>query len=370
MVVLDELQWMANYRSLLVSDLKMVWDQYWARIPGVKLVLCGSIASFMVKSVVRSTALYGRTDRVIHLREFTLAESAQMLPAYGLEELLDAYMILGGVPKYQELARDYTSLYLAVEDMAFRENGFFVDEWERIFVSHFGRNEDYARIVRALAEHPYGLLRQTLAKTAVVDLGGGLTRQLYDLESAGFIASVRPIGSSPNTKRVRYYLSDPYLRFYHALMLPEMPAIRTGRSAPRFASLTQRPAFHSWRGRAFELVCARHAARIARELGFGGIEYSSGPFFLAPKKGRKGVQIDLVFNRADNVLTLCEMKCSRTPIGEAVIEESERKAAVLREAFPRKSIQCVLIHHGSLSRNVSRSPYLFRCLDASVLVEP
>ena len=131
-VVLDEFQWMANYRSAIVSDLKMVWEQYLARIPGVSLILCGSIASFMLKKVVKGSALYGRTDRVIHLREFSLAESGEMRPEYGSEELLDAYMILGGIPKYLELLADYPSIYLAIEDLAFRENGFLVDEFERI----------------------------------------------------------------------------------------------------------------------------------------------------------------------------------------------------------------------------------------------
>ncbi|MCK4305940.1 MAG: AAA family ATPase, partial [Candidatus Eisenbacteria sp.] len=162
-VVLDEFQWMANYRSAIVSDLKMVWDQYLSQIPGVSLILCGSIASFILNKVVKGSALYGRTDRVIHLREFSLAESAQMLPQYGTDELLDAYMILGGVPKYQELSRDYPSLYLAIEDLAFRENGFLVDEFDRIFVSHFGRNDSYSRIIATLAEHPYGMFRKALS---------------------------------------------------------------------------------------------------------------------------------------------------------------------------------------------------------------
>lgn len=97
-VVLDEFQWMANYWSAAVSDLKMVWEQYLSRIPGVSLIMCGSIASFMLKKVVKGSALYGRTDRVIHLREFCLAETREMLPDYGTDELLDAYMMLGGIP--------------------------------------------------------------------------------------------------------------------------------------------------------------------------------------------------------------------------------------------------------------------------------
>ncbi len=366
-VVLDEFQWMANYRAAIVSDLKMVWEQYLARIPGVSLILCGSIASFMLKKVVRGSALYGRTDRVIHLREFSLAESAEMRPEYGREELLDAYMMLGGIPKYLELLADYPSLYLAIEDLGFRENGFLVDEFERIFVSHFGRNEDYVRIIGALAKHPYGISRKTLSAAARVDLGGGLSRNLQDLESAGFIRSIRPIARPANTRRVKYVLSDAYLRFYYAMVRSDLRTIRSGQSTVRFGALTQRAAFHGWRGRAFELTCARHAPLIAHELGFHGIEYSFGPYFRAANATVKGAQVDLVFDRADNVLTLCEMKCSRRPIGQNVIREIEQKADLLRDAFPTKTIQNVLVYHGSITGSVAKSPYIYRALSSDVL---
>jgi AAA+ ATPase superfamily predicted ATPase len=367
-IVLDEFQWMANYRGAIVSDLKMVWEQYLAQIPGVSLIMCGSIASFMLRKVVKGSALYGRTDRVIHLREFSLSETAQMLPHYGTDELLDAYMILGGIPKYQELLASYPSLYLAIEELGFRENGFLVDEFDRIFVSHFGRNEAYARIVGALAKHPYGLFRKALAKTASVDLGGGLTRNLDDLESAGFIRAIRPIAKPSNTKLIKYILSDAYLRFYYALMRPELSVIKSGHSTLRFASLVQKPTFHSWRGRAFEMTCMRHAPLIAQALGFHGIEYEFGPFFRASSSDTRGVQVDLVFNRADNVLTLCEMKCARRPIGKAAIDEIEARAFLLRDAFPRKTIQNVLLYHGAITSAVSHSPYLYRALDSGIFL--
>jgi len=367
-IVLDEFQWMANYRSPIISDLKMVWEQYLSHIRGVSLIMCGSIASFMLKNVVRGSGLYGRTDRVIHLREFSLSESTQMLPDYGIEELLDAYMILGGIPKYQELLHGYPSLYLAIEDIAFRENGFLVDEFDRIFVSHFGRNEDYARIIGVLAAHPYGLCRKALSEAANIDLGGGMTRNLADLESAGFIRCIRPIGRPVNTRLIKYTLSDAYLRFYYSLMRPEMTAIRSGISTLRFASLVQKSAFHGWRGRAFEVTCTHHAPMIAKALGFHGIEYSFGPYFRSATRDTKGLQVDLVFDRADNVLTLCEMKCSRNPIGKTVVDEMEKKAALLREAFPNKTVQNVLVYHGSITRSVSQSPYIYRALDSSILV--
>ena len=362
-VVLDEFQWMANYRTAIVADLKMVWEQYLGRIPGVSLILCGSIASFMITRVVQSSALYGRTDLTIHLRGFQLAESALMLPELGLDELLEAQMLLGGVPKYLELLRGHPSVVRALDELAFSQDGYFVHEYDRIFVSHFGRNPDYARIVDALARHSYGLRRAQLAEVADVEKGGRLSEHLKDLEAAGFISTIRPVGKGPTSRLTKHLLSDAFLRFHAAFIRPRRDAIDAG--LPHLFSQTlQTGLYHDWRGRAFEYVCFEHRARIAELLGFAGIEYAVGPYFRSQRRQRPGVQIDLLFDRADRVLTLCEMKCTWSPVESTVEAEVERKVQWLAEAYPRHTIQRVLIVHGDVTRAVARSTYFYRIIHA------
>jgi uncharacterized protein len=123
-LVLDEFQWMAHYRRDLVSDLKMIWEQSLSKIPGAKLILCGSVASFMTTRVVRSSALYGRVDLELHLKGFHLGEARALLQGKGLGEVIEASLYFDGVPKYLDLVRPYTSVLLGVEEMAFRENGY------------------------------------------------------------------------------------------------------------------------------------------------------------------------------------------------------------------------------------------------------
>ncbi len=123
-IVLDEFQWMANYRSEIVSDLKMMWELHISRLNGTTLILCGSIASFMITKVIKSSALYGRTDLVIHLRGFLLPETNEMLESQGQSETIEAQMMVGGVPKYLELIRDSASVYSAMEELAFTETGY------------------------------------------------------------------------------------------------------------------------------------------------------------------------------------------------------------------------------------------------------
>ena len=275
-VVLDEFQWMANYRSEIVADLKMIWELYISRLDGTTLILCGSIASFMISRVIKSSALYGRTDLVIHLKGFLLPETNKMLKNQGSLETIEAQMMLGGIPKYIELIRDKTSVYNGMEDLAFTETGYLTDEYKRIFTSHFGRNPEYEKIIGVLAKHPYGVFRKQVSKEALIELGGGLTNHLKNLESAGFISSSTPFHKSHNSRLLKYCLSDAYLRFYFSFIEPNLKKIKSGIQTNIFSQITQKGEFKAWMGRAFEYLCMDHASKISEILGFHGIEFSFG----------------------------------------------------------------------------------------------
>jgi uncharacterized protein len=368
-IVIDELQWMANYRGEMVRALKMVWDNYLSKAPGRTLILCGSIASFMTTKVIRSSAFYGRTDLIIHLQGFQLHETRRMLPQRGLTEVLDAQSFTGGVPKYLELLQGESSVLQAIGRQAFKAEGYFVDEYERLFTSHFGRNPEFERLVRALAAAPYGLSRRELALKADVPEGGWLTQLLYDLEAAGFIHSHHPFDKPAESRLIRYLLSDPWLSFYFAFLRPKLKAIKAQRDQDIFGMIRQSAAWRSWLGRAFELICMRHAERIAELLGFSGVQYDVGPWFRAPRKGLDGVQIDLAFGRADHVITLCEMKRQTAPLGKGIIAEMERKVVVLQTEFPRSTIQRVLVTDGPVSKDLKASGYFYRIITSEDLAK-
>jgi AAA+ ATPase superfamily predicted ATPase len=368
-IVLDEFQWLANYRQELVSTLKMVWENYLSRAPGRTLILCGSIASFMTTKVVKSSAFYGRTDLVVHLQGFHLGETQRLLKRRGFQEVMDAQCFTGGVPKYLELLAAAPSVALGMEQLAFRPDGYFVEEYERIFVSHFGKNAEYQRLVRALAASPYGLNRRDLAAEADIQEGGMLSQRLYDLEAAGFIASHSPFDKGGHSRLIRYYLSDPWMSFYHGFMRSRLKQIREGGKRDLFVSLRQSGAFRAWMGRAFELVCLRHQAQLARLIGFDAIDYEAGPWFRSPRKGLQGAQIDLAFDRADGVITLCEMKRQTAPLGRSAIAEVERKADALRTEYPRRTVQPVLVVDGPVSREITQAGYFFRIIQAESILE-
>jgi AAA+ ATPase superfamily predicted ATPase len=143
-IVLDEFQWMANHRRSLVSVLKSIWDNVLSLLPAQKLILCGSIASFMVENVIKSSALYGRVLMELEVRPFKLFDTKQMLAGLGVDEILQAQMLTGGIPQYLHLLSTAPSIQLGMQALAFQQDGYFVRDYDRIFTSHFGSNPDFA----------------------------------------------------------------------------------------------------------------------------------------------------------------------------------------------------------------------------------
>jgi AAA+ ATPase superfamily predicted ATPase len=363
-IVFDEFQWMANYRHELVSELKYVWDRFLSKLPGQKLILCGSIASFMVEKVVKSSALYGRIETELEIPAFKLPETQQMLPGKGFDEVLQAHMFTGGVPKYLELLRDYPSVHLAVQNLAFKPDGYFTSEYQRIFVSHFGRNPAFEAIIRALAARPLGLMREDLAHTAKIALGGRLSEHLRDLESAGFLSADTPFHRGLESRQIKYFLCDAYLRFYFAFIHPNLKKIRAGQGANILAGISGSGAWHAWIGRSFEYLCLQHSLEISRIVGFSAVNFTMGPYFSPARRGAPGAQVDLVFDRADNVLTVCEMKYSANAVGVEAVASMKRKVELLQPVAKGKTVQPVLIVRDRPSQDLIDQGYFYKVIEA------
>jgi AAA+ ATPase superfamily predicted ATPase len=367
-ILFDEFQWTANYRSDLVTSLKMMWDQYLERAGKVTLILCGSIASFLQKKVVQSKAFYGRTNLCIHLEPFQLRDTAKILSGRGWDEVLLAQLLVGGIPLYLKLLQAEDSILAGMGRLAFTETGYFAGEYERIFVSHFGSTGKYPEVLTAIAEKPFGLSRLEIVERTGAAAGGEFTRVLDNLESAGFVGSYVPFDKPDNSRLIRYFISDPFLRFHLAFLVP-----KRSRRAPANRGFLEHvvpsPQFRSWLGRGFELLCLDHSAVIAEILGFAGVEYRTGPYFRHGKGGMlAGVQIDLLFDRADRVVTLCELKYRDARVGIEVTREVAQKIARVPQ-LAGKTVQKVLITRSEPTRELVRSGFFSRIIPARELLQ-
>ena len=316
---IDEIQWMASGRSSFVSLLKYYWDNFWKK-SNVLLILCGSIASFMVEKVIHSRALYGRIDLEILLKGLRPLEAkAFFSEKKSTEEILKYYLILGTIPKYMEYINQNRSFNWNMNRLFFSPHGAMTNEIQKIFYSQFKESTLYFDIVKLLKTGNLSLLE--ISKQLKVKSGGGLKRYLINLENAEIIKSYIPFDKKANSKLCKYGLADEYLNFYYKYIEPNNRIIKESSSNKLFETLTGK-SFDIWMGFAFEKFCLKNAAWLAEILGFKDEVLLASPYF---KRGDKKFQIDLIYLRADKVITICEIKHYSKEVSSKIIVDMQQK---------------------------------------------
>lgn len=365
-IYLEELQWMANYRSDLISELKPIWDNQFRKNPDLVLVLCGSSPSFFLSEVIRSRSLHNRSTLDLRLDEFPIEQASAFLGKPTTHELFDAYLTLGGIPLYlQKLSTG--SVYQSLCYASFRKDSFFATEFDKVFVSSFGNNPAYRQIVGILGSRGQAT-REEISKAVETKSGGTLTNMLLDLEECGFIKRIVPLDKPQESLLSYYQIRDPYLHFFFRFIQPRLSAIQNGdhQRYPQRALDTR--SYRQWLGTAFERFCRGKAMHIADKLGFSAVDFRSGTYFRRGNIQTPGAQVDLLFQRADRVFTICEIKYQDAPIGIESIEEVERKIQSLPLSKSR-SIQKVLISASGVTQGLLRRAYFDRILSLNDLLE-
>jgi len=355
---------MASGRSELVSLVKYYWDNVWKGNPGLTLVLCGSVASFMFRHVVHSSALHNRKTFEIKLDPLPAHEAKLFFQDYRSDfEIAKFLMVFGGIPKYLEQIDPTQSLSANLDRLCFERGGFFVTEFETIFKEQFKVSRTYERIVKALAERGCG--RETLARRLKMKPGGGLSSYIDNLARADFVKAFVPQSASGKAEKTqRIVLWDEWLRFYFAYIEPNRDAIELNTKPGLFDQLAGNT-FDANCGLAFERLCIKNLPAILSRLGVGLHQVLGyGPFFRQPpRNGRKdkGTQIDILVHRKGHVLTVVECKFRAQPTGMPVIQETEEKVKLLRA--PRHySVERVLITGGEITSELERSGYFHQTL--------
>ncbi len=339
---LEEVQWLAEYKNELISDLKYVWDNTLRRNPDLLLVLCGSSPSFMQNQVVHSKALYNRSIYELNLREFSLKETETMLGNRSYREVMDAYLTVGGIPEYLKRVKKHSSIRLGICEESFKKDSYFSNEKKRIFISSFATNVHYQEIVDFLSQVKFAS-KKDIEKHLNTRGGGNLTNVLRDLELCGFIDRYVPYQMDSNSSLVRYCIADSYLRFYFKFIAPIADRIQQGDYSQAPLHALNNESYQKWLGLSFERFCRKHSQMIANIIGFSAVRYKSGAFFNRTTiKKEEGYQIDLIFDRADHVTTICEIKYTKSKTGTEIVEEFERKLRLLTDVGS-KTIEKVLI---------------------------
>lgn len=339
-VFLDELPWLATRRSGLLQALDHTWNTRLSRIPSLKMILCGSAAAWMVDELIHAKGgLYNRITRRIHLLPFSLRETKAFLAARGLRptplEVVDLTMAVGGVPHYLKQMEPGRSAQENIAHACFSEHGLLRDEWSRLFTSLFDDPHEHEAIVRAVAKRRAGVTRSEILEATGIRSGGRFAARLEELEHAGFLSSLPPYGAK--TKNTLYRLTDEYCSFYLTWIEGAPKGIFTRGGRDYWLTKSKSRSFESWAGYAFEGIVSKHAVELRRALGIDAVPCEMASFRHVPPKSRgtetEGAQVDLLFDRADDAINLCELKYARAPFAITKAYARELKAKI--EVFER-----------------------------------
>ncbi len=352
----DELPWLATRKSKFLQELDYFWNTQWSRMNNVKLIVCGSAASWMLDNLINAKAgLHNRLTESILLEPFTLNETKKYLESMNIKlnlmQILELYMVMGGVPFYLNKLRKDKSVVQNINELCFSRTGLLYQEFPRLFKSLFAAYELNLKITRIIAEYRHGISYSELIKRIGKKAGGRFSDRLNELESAGFIQKMLPYG---RVKRDRYYsIKDEYTMFYLKWIEPIVDRIPD--SGHYWQSISKTAAWNSWSGNAFEVVCYKHKNKIIKALHIATTcLVGNWRYIPARKEKSNGAQIDLLFDRGDDAVSLCEIKYSANPfsIDKAYANNLKNKIDLFQKMTgTNKQLFLVLITTMGLKRN-------------------
>ncbi len=306
-VFIDELPWLGTKRSDFLKGLSWFWNS-WATKQNIVVVICGSAASWMIEKVINDRGgLHNRITKLVYLYPFTLAETEEFLVTRRVKlsryQIVQLYMTMGGIPMYLDQLKSGLSAVQNIQKICFERDGYLRQEFDRLFSSLFDNFQNHVEVVRALANKKIGLTRNQIIEVTKFTNGGMLTTILNELSQSGFIGIYSGYGKK--SRESIYRLTDDYSLFY----LTFLESLGENTNAD-FTRLSELPKWKAWSGYAFENVCLYHIDQIRESLSIKGIYSTTSSFFALPKDGLSGTQIDLIIDRNDNSINICEIKFS------------------------------------------------------------
>lgn len=354
-VFIDELPCFDTRKSGFLEALGHFWNSWASMQPKLKLIVCGSATSWMIENLIDSRGgLHNRITHEIHLREFTLLEVEEYLRSRGFvwprELVLQTYMVMGGVAYYLSLLDEEKSLAQNIDSLCFGSDGEMRREFQRLYKTLYATSEPYVAIVEALFKKKQGLTRGEIATELGVQPNGRLTKMLRDLVDSDIVRFYPTKQKKLSTRNGLFQLMD-FFSMFHLRFIKQVS------NDPQYWTKNMHtPRINTWRGLAFERVCMAHIGQIKKALGIEGISTTHYSWFAtaAQTGSKRGAQIDLVIERADNITNVCEAKYSEMPY---TIHKDEYTKLLNRMELFRRHTSCrggivpTIITSSGLARN-------------------
>lgn len=354
---IDELPWLVTARSGLLEEIDYFWNTQWSQLANFKIIVCGSASSWMIEKILHNTGgLYNRITGSIHLKPFLLSEVEEYYKKKKFiitrRQIIELYLAFGGVPYYLDFLDKNQSPSENINSLIFSQDAELYQEYDFLMESLFRNSDHHQGILNALAKNRYGLSRADIAKAIGKQDGGGLDRYLSELAACNFISEYVPFGKK---KQGAYFrLVDEYIIFYKYFLQPlRSKGIKTPKDY--WLKNLNTPKYNSLMGYNFETLCQKHVDSILEALSIAGMQVEVSTWNCKPKnKEEQGMQIDLVLDRADRVVSLCEIKYSRDPLvinSRELKKYSERSSLFKHYSKTRKAVNSILISNAGVIAN-------------------
>ncbi|WP_428223567.1 AAA family ATPase [Flavobacterium sp.] len=348
-VFLDEAPWLHGSKSNFLSALEHFWNHWASAREDIILIVCGSATSWIVNKIFNNKGgLHNRVTNKIYLKPFTLKETEAFLIKrkifWNKYQIVKAYMVFGGVPFYLENLKAGKSIDQNINELLFADKSLFQNEFNNLYHSLFKNPENYIQVIQVLASKNKGLTRNEIIKHIPLNTGGSLSTILQDLELSGFIRKYNAIGKKE--RDVLYQLVDAYSLFYYNF-------IHSKKTDSNFWLQNFDSAkIKAWSGYAFEMVCLLHAEQIKKGLGIEGVY--TNIYAWQTHQAEKNAQIDLIFDRKDQIINVFEIKFSTeeyTITSKYMLELLNKIAVFKTETKTKKAVFLSLLSTYGLKNN-------------------
>jgi len=305
-IFIDELPWISTSKSGFLQLLAHLWNDYLSKEKHFVLVVCGSASSWLTKNIINDKGgLHNRLTDLINLKPFSLSETKQFLLSLNVklsnQEISKLYMTFGGVPFYLEQIRKGEGSAIAIERICFSDDGILKNEFSNLYKALFKNADRHEAIVKVLSKNSSGLTRKEILAQSKVKAGGAYDRTMDDLLLSGFISEFIPFGKKK--KGVMYRLNDEFSIFFHRFMKPNRKYTKG-----MWSQISASQVYKIWTGYAFENLCIKHINELKKTIGISAVYTNISSYRKEGNKDEKGFQIDLIIDRNDNIINLCEMK--------------------------------------------------------------
>ena len=357
-IFIDEISWIDTPNSAFLSDFEYFWNSWASSYGKIKLIICASATSWIIDNFFADKGgLHNRVTRSIGVMPFTLAETEEFFKSKNVKfnrlDIAQCYMAMGGVPFYLDMVDPRLGLTQNIDKLFFEESGELRREFDILYRSLFNNYELYVKIIECISQKNKGLTRKEITDLLHLKKGGNLTQALRELENCGFIRRYNAFGKVE--RGALYQVTDFYSLFYLKYCKN-----RKENDPQFFSKLNGSPQLNAWLGYSFEILCLQHVEQIKRAIGIGGVITNVCSWNTLPnvELGIDGAQIDLVIDRADNTINLCEMKFSKSKyaITKKYFDQLNEREEIFRQSTKtNKSLHTTLVTTLGVKQNMYSS---------------